>query len=89
MPRLEIVKVPPPCLARELAVARARDDIVAGAGNLLDAAPVGVTDDGNDEPVGGGDRHADVRRRVPVDLLAVEGGIDRGGAAPARLPQAA
>ncbi len=48
----------------QLAVAGAADEVRAGAGDLLHAPPVGVTDDRDDEPVRRRDRHADVRGRV-------------------------
>ena len=66
---------------RQLAVARAADEIGAGAGDLLDAAPVGVADDGDDEPVRGRDRHADVRAGMSMDLVARERRVHAPGAA--------
>ena len=63
-------------LQRQLAVAGAADEIGAGAGDLLHAAPVGVADDRHDEPVRSRDGHADVRPGMTMDLLAGEGRVD-------------
>ena len=61
----------------ELPVASARDEIGARRGDLLDGLPVGIADDGDDEPARRGDRDADVRRREAVDLPVDEVRVHR------------
>ena len=73
MPRFEIVNVPPSRSACcSLLVARARDDVGAGGGDLGDREPVGAADHRDDEAALGRDGEPDVGGREELDRVAGE-----------------
>ena len=61
----------------ELPVACARHDVRAIRGDLLDGLPVGVADDGHDEPTRRRDCEADVCRSEAMELPVDEVRVDR------------